>query len=716
MKAILLTAFLFLFSIFSFSQTVLKGLVKDSRDEPIFAANVYLKSNAQLSTSTDLDGKFQLPISSMNDTLIVSFVGYKIKKISLNKRSLSDSLIVVLKGSGYSLAEVIITARNPISEDFSAVHLTKLDIYLNPTSQGDPLKAISFLPSSTTTDESANPSFRGSSIDRTRVFLNGVPIYQPVRNTQINKVGGFSIFNTEVVGNEYAYASNPPLIYGNTSSGLVDITTLTELPHNQLQFSATLASFGIFLSQKIKQNSFTQLFSNYQFSGPFIQVNKPSVANLNEFGMKDAGLNYHAKLSKRVEFNSFNYFITENYDAGTEAYTYVGQSTSSKNRFFSINNLMYYMNNGVLSINTGFDKAKKDFLFGNIISHKKILQTYASANYKHFVSNSMSIQTGLTYDYQSNIFDDLIPLYFYAQSPSSPNYQQTTDINNHNIEAYLYSNWNLTDQWNVFYGLRSNIPTNTQRSYLSSQLGLRYTINNDQSLSLSGGKYNSYSLPDFYHKQFNLLKSNQIALEYTYKHKNTLLKAASFYIDETGQEPTDTPLNISGINTFGAELSYERYLHRYLKITLANTYLNQILTVDGGTYNGDKKFDFFIKASLNYTNPKLFSSSLIYIGRPGSYDTPIIGSTFDTKTSFYNPTFSNDLYSQQAGSYNRFDVNLSRHFEFNKTAITCFMSVNNVLNTQNESGISYNTNYSTGNPYYYQLRTWFFGIMLGLKY
>ena len=138
--------------------------------------------------------------------------------------------------------------------------------------------------------------------------------------------------------------------------------------------------------------------------------------------------------------------------------------------------------------------------------------------------------------------------------------------------------------------------------------------------------------------------------------------------------------------------------------------------MDGGTYNGDKKFDFFIKASLNYTNPKLFSSSLIYIGRPGSFDTPIIGSTFDTKTSFYDPTFSNDLYSKQAGSYNRFDVTLSKYFEFNKTAITCFMSVNNILNTQNESGTSYNKNYSTDSPYYYQLRTWFFGIMLGLKY
>lgn len=718
MKAILLVASLFLLAISSFSQTVLSGLVKDARDEPLFAASAFLKSNPQLSTSTDLDGKFQLPISNMNDTLIVSAIGYKTKKISLATLPLGDSLLtIILKGKGYSLAEVIITARNPISEEFSAVQLTKLGIYLNPASQGDPLKAISFLPSSTTTDESANPSFRGSSIDRTRVVLNGVPIYQPVRNTQINKIGNFSIFNTEVVGSEYAYASNPPLIYGNTSSGLVDITTLNELPNNQIQFSTTLASLGFFLSQKIKQNSFVQLFSNYQFSGPFIQVNQASVATLNEFGMKDAGLNYHAKLSKRVEFNSFNYFITENYDAGTEAYTYVGESTSNKNRFFSVNNLVCYTDNGVFSINTGFDNSKRGFSFGNIVSNEKITQGYASANYKQFISNNITLQTGVSYDYQSSIFDDTTPTYFYAQSPNSPSYQQTTHSNNANLEAYLYYSWDLNNKWNLFSGLRTNVPIGTQSSYLSSQLGLKYLINKNHSLSLSGGRYNSYSVPDFYNEQYSLLKSDQVALEYIYKHQKTLLKVASFFTNETGLELTNPPLDtISRTRTWGAEFSWEQYLKKYLKITFSNTYLNQIIKVNGGDYSGSKKFNFFVKASLDYNNPRLFSSSIVYIARPGDYYTPITSSTFDTQTNFFTPTFSTNLYSQQNGNYSRIDINISKRLQFNKTAFTCFLSLTNALNTSNESGVYYNANYSVSNPYYYQLRTWFFGLIWGLNY
>jgi len=60
---------------------------------------------------------------------------------------------------------------------------------LSPVSQGDPLKAITILPASTTTNETANPSLRGSSADRTRVILNGVPIYKPVRASQLNNQG-----------------------------------------------------------------------------------------------------------------------------------------------------------------------------------------------------------------------------------------------------------------------------------------------------------------------------------------------------------------------------------------------------------------------------------------------------------------------------------------------------------------------------------------------
>ena len=66
---------------------------------------------------------------------------------------------------------------------------------------------------------------RGGSADRSRVFINGSPVLNPVRNGQDNGMGNFSILNTEIIDKQYVYASNPPLIYGNSSAGIVDIET-----------------------------------------------------------------------------------------------------------------------------------------------------------------------------------------------------------------------------------------------------------------------------------------------------------------------------------------------------------------------------------------------------------------------------------------------------------------------------------------------------------
>ena len=43
------------------------------------------------------------------------------------------------------LKEIILVAKDPISEKFSVEKLGKMDIYLNPASNADPLKAISVL-------------------------------------------------------------------------------------------------------------------------------------------------------------------------------------------------------------------------------------------------------------------------------------------------------------------------------------------------------------------------------------------------------------------------------------------------------------------------------------------------------------------------------------------------------------------------------------------
>ncbi|MGD0340595.1 MAG: carboxypeptidase-like regulatory domain-containing protein [Bacteroidales bacterium] len=699
-----------------FSQFLLKGVVKDSNGNPVFAANVYLKNTPQRGIVTDIDGNFSLSVDDKTDTLIVSFIGYNTTKIPLHAVPLNELLNVVIKEDSRTLAEVYITAQDPVSEKFSVVKLGKLNIYLNPVSQGDPLKAITSLPASTTTDESANPSLRGSSADRTRVVLNNVPIYNPVKNSQINGIGNFSIFNAEIINKQYVYASNPPLTCGNTSAGLIEIETINDLPVNQLQLSLSLAGTGAFLSQKIKNKLFVQVFGNDQFSDGFIGINKASMTMLNSFYTRDFGINFHSTIGNRLTFNSFNYFINEGYNVNVEEFTYSGKSLSEKTRFFTVNNIKYHTDNGVLSINNGIDNSLKKFSFGDMASDNRINQVFTSADYKWFLSDNFTLQSGISNDYQRSNFSDSIPVYYFALSPQSPNYHSDTTIFNNILEAYSYFSWDINDKWTLSSGIRSNLPLNNQSLYLSSQLGLKFKLNENQSFLLSGGKYHNYSTPNYYSKKFNLLSSSQIALDYSYEYDNISLTAATYYKNEKGEQTNSFFYTVDNQNTFGIEFFYEQNFRKYFKLTFSNTFINQVYNAKNASFRGEKDYDYFIKTSLNYNNPKVFSLTLSYLARPGDYYTPVSISFFNNQADLYQPIFSNNFNSSQFKAYNRIDISISRYFKFDKIALIVFASLNNILNTKNESEVLYNSDYTEIHFNYYELRTIYFGLVWQLNY
>ncbi len=704
-------------SSFCFSQSLLKGIVKDKKGEGVFAVNIYLKSIPQKGTTTGFDGNFSLSIDNLNDTLIVSFLGYKTKEILLSSIDFNKKLIVVLRENAQTLDAVIIEARDPISEQFSVVKLQKLDIYLNPVSQGDPLKAITVLPASTNTNETANPSLRGSSADRSRVILNGVPIYKPVRASQLNNQGFFSLFNPEIIDNLYVYASNPPLTYGNTSAGLVEIQTIKNLESNQIQVATSLASTGVFLSQKIKEDvSFVQVYGNYQFSDAFIGIQEKQFPNISNFKTKDAGINFHTKLGKKVELNSYNYFIDENFNGFDEQFTYRGEVKTKNKRFFTVNNLKYYTNNGVFNLNSSINTSKQNFNFGNINSKNKTDQVFNSLEYKWFFKENLDFQFGISHDYQQVQFNDSSPIFFYALSPNSPSSNSETSISNTILETYLYAKWDVNDKFIVTTGLRSNIPVENQAYYLSSQLSFKYNLNKRQSFLLSGGKYYNYSTPNFFQKKYNLQSSNQIALDYTYKLKNTLITAATYFKNETSEQILDAFFTVDKTNTFGLELFFEHNFYKYFRFTLANSFINQTVTIDNKNYKGQNDFDYLLKTTLQYNNPKLFSLALTYIARPGTYYNPIIDATFDSNTGFYEPIFGEDLFSLQYNNYNRFDLSISKYMKFKKSALIPFASLNNVLNQKNERQILFNTDYTSNRFDYFQFRTIYFGLTWQFNY
>ena len=107
--------FLFFFSEFLFSQTLISGKVFDSKTkEPLPFVNLVLKGTSS-GTTSDFDGNYQIKSNQKGDSIIASYIGYK--KFSAPVRtgaSQSINIPLELLEEGITLSEVVINpGENP---------------------------------------------------------------------------------------------------------------------------------------------------------------------------------------------------------------------------------------------------------------------------------------------------------------------------------------------------------------------------------------------------------------------------------------------------------------------------------------------------------------------------------------------------------------------------------------------------------------------------
>ncbi|MGM1430841.1 TonB-dependent receptor [Sphingobacterium lactis] len=717
MKHLLTCVFILLF-LHAYTQTTIRGTIIEKDGTPIYLATVQLKNNTGVSTASDQQGKFSIQVDDIQDTLVFSNIGFDTQTLPIAVMDIHSDTKITLKKSSMTLEEVFIRAEDPISSRFSVSKIEKFDIYLNPLSQGDPLKAITILPSSTTTDESALPSLRGSSSSRTSVRLNGVPLVNPVRAQNVNSQGFFSLFNPEIIDRQYVYASNPPLIYGNASSGVVDIHTNKPPVMDQIQVSTSLANIGMLVTKNIdKGNGLIQAYSNFQFSGLFTGIQPSSFKNIKDFSNRDVGVSYNHKLGRKVELKSYNYFINEKFNGLFNENNYYGPLRSKNNRFFSVNSLVYYTTGGVFMLNTGYDISNSQFTFGNLSSDNNGTNLFSSLNYKKFVGQRLELQAGADYSVNKGSFNDRVPVYYYAISPSSPSKFSNTDVLNKNLETYLFMNWKLGNTLSLYSGGRKNLPTNKQENYVSYQIGINYKPTRYHSFILGGGKYHNYAIPTTYSPSFDLMKSNQVSVDYQFKEADLLIKGALYYKNEIGDRHVLqlNDIRLNKLKTFGAELYFEKVFLEYFKYSLSNSFIDQKIYIQERSYNGPSHLKYFVKTFVQYNNPSLFSASLTYLGRPGTFVNSIDRAVYNQDLDIYFPILNSTYFNKQLPTYNRFDVSFSKFFRLKTISLAAFISMNNVLNTKNAMRPNYSRDYSSYNYEHYQYRTLYFGAVWYLR-
>ncbi len=112
---------------------VVKGIVKDTKGEPIPGVNVIQKGNTQNGTITSIDGEFTLTLSGAEDVMMFSFIGFEKQEIEVGSRTFFE---ITLMEESIGLDEVVavgygVQKRSSVTGSISSIKAEELPTVAN---------------------------------------------------------------------------------------------------------------------------------------------------------------------------------------------------------------------------------------------------------------------------------------------------------------------------------------------------------------------------------------------------------------------------------------------------------------------------------------------------------------------------------------------------------------------------------------------------------
>ncbi|NOU16135.1 MAG: TonB-dependent receptor [Bacteroidales bacterium] len=246
MKKFSVIVFILLSSLYSISQTVIKGKITDTEGQPLPGANLILKGTYD-GIGTDANGNYSFKTNEKGkQILIASFVGYSIveKEIELNGGELVVD--ITLKDKSNQIADVVISAGTfEAADKKKSVTLQPLDIVTTPSAAGDIYGALTALPGASLVGEDGRLFVRGGDGYESKTFIDGLLVKKPYSSNtpDLPSRGRFSpflfsgtMFSTGGYSAEYGQALSSALIL---STNAFPQKTQTELSFLTVGLGAT---------------------------------------------------------------------------------------------------------------------------------------------------------------------------------------------------------------------------------------------------------------------------------------------------------------------------------------------------------------------------------------------------------------------------------------------------------------------------------------------
>ncbi len=706
MKKYLLLLLALGFAVPSFSQQ-LKGTVVDGKEGyALPGANIYWKSSPSVGTITDLDGKFELSLlpEQKVDSLIISFIGYQVVQLF---PEVGNSFTVQLFPNERQMEEVVVKAQRLAAEEFTIHTLSQLDVYTNPMAKADPLLAVNALPAATTLDESANVSLRGSGPAETGIFLDQVPIYEAARFAQLNGIGTFSIFNIGLISQLNVFPSNPPLEFGNTSSGLIAMQTTDRVPEKASgNVMLSLVGAGFQLKTPMGQKNGLTFFGNYQPSAVLTSINAEALENLHSFNLTDAGMAWVHRSGKSV-FKVFQYGWKEGYDFNYQHPSYTGSALSEKDRSITIGQWRKVGKRHEFTLNAGYSISKERFQFGNADVRFKNRDSYLSANLTTDWKG-ITFKHGLSWDHRFSRAQGESSQWRSVLHPDAPAYEFETATEVSVPEYYSYVRKQWKSGWTLGGGIRRFFPVNDVPRYLSWQAGLTREWN-DHRITFSAGNYHKQHLSRETEAPATFFETRQYAIDHTLTAGKWQITTAVYHKQSSvSRLGTDTRLHET--KTWGMELFVRFIEARKFQADLVFSSLHAEERQNDLHYPGRFDLDYFLKGTFRYQITPSFWCNGSWMYRQGAWFQPVTGSFPLDGTDFSIPVYDAPDQQKRLPHYGTMDLSLNKMMPLSrKLGLIAFMSVNNVTNRKNVRGYTYSADYAENSPELFSQRTFFIG-------
>jgi hypothetical protein len=208
----------------SFCQlTYLKGIVRDSSDNPIESVSVSLV-NTTTGTYTDNAGGYLLniPAGGNEYDVVFSHIGFKTQRKTIKCEPGVITINIILSAATANIGEVTVNSgRGEIATPIMRIPVK--DIHLLPSASGSFEAILKTMPGVSSNNElTSQYSVRGGNFDENLVYVNDIEIFRPflIRSGQQE---GLSFINPDMVSSVKFSTGGFSSIYGDKMSSVLDI-------------------------------------------------------------------------------------------------------------------------------------------------------------------------------------------------------------------------------------------------------------------------------------------------------------------------------------------------------------------------------------------------------------------------------------------------------------------------------------------------------------